>query len=426
MADAELDERFARFEAEVPATFRPAPLAEVAARARRRRRLRRTLFAGVLAIAVGAPAGAVAVAADHDGRPSPFPPPVVQLSRPPTSATPSASATPEPIRPIERTVALPGVDMTGKHVYPVDATHAWVWYEDCAIDGDYGSCRYALGSTSDGGLTWHRINLPDLARDKVSVIPIAVDAHTFALYVLHKRFWQTTNGGASFTSYPADAPPRQALSGYARHRGDAFTLLCPGAIGFEDGASGIECDREQVVRIGSGPVPHQPNLPGRPGLVLQAGDGRIWLTTSDGPVTRVAVSTDDCRTWTEVGSVPGDASLSVSPDGADVWLVEGHIPNVAATVWRLTGSGLAAEAGIPYDLTGATAIGGGMLVGATGDPGRTGQVGYWLGGAFHPIPGLLGAGCGLAADGTFICYREDSSLLLGVGTGTERTWYHLS
>jgi len=421
MAEAGIDERFARFEAEVPATFRPAPLAEVAARARRRRRLRRALFAGVLAIAVGAPAGAVAVAADHDGRPSPFPPPVVQLSRPP------ASATPEPIRPIERTAALPGVDMTGKQVYPVDATHAWVWYVDCTAEDNPGSCRYALGSTSDGGVTWHRANLPNLAADKADVIPIAVDARTFAFYALHKRFWQTTDGGASFSSYPATAPPRQALSAWARDPGDAFTLLCPGAIGFEDGASGIECDREQVVRIGSGPVPHQPTLPGRPAEVLQAGDGRIWLITNDGPVTRVAVSTDDSRTWTEVGSVPGQAALTVSPDGADVWLVEGHTPDAAATVWRLTGTRFVAQAGSPEDLGGATAMGGGMLVGAARTSSIGGSPGYWFGGAFHWIPGLQTTGCNLLRDGTIACYGgQDQSFLLGVGTGTERTWYRLA
>lgn len=118
MGDVGLDERFARFEAEVPATFRPAPLAELAAQARRRGRLRRMLFAGVLAVAVGVPVGAVAVAAGHDGRPSPFPPPVVRSLRP------SALARPDQYVFIERRYGTSGGWIEEQSWASVDGTHA--------------------------------------------------------------------------------------------------------------------------------------------------------------------------------------------------------------------------------------------------------------------------------------------------------------
>lgn len=418
MGDIGLSERFARFEAEVPATFRPAPLAEVASAARRRRRLRRALFAGVLALLVGGPAGAVAVAGRHDGRPSPLPVPIVQTARPP-----SASPSPEAIHPVERSVTLPGVDIPTKHVYPLDARHAWVYYESCPEDP--GGCRYALGSTSDGGVTWQRANLPDLAVDKQTVVGLfPVDARTASLYVLHKRFWLTTDGGATFTSYPDSSPPPQAQRAIT-YPSSGYRLLCPGAVGFEDGASGVECDREQVVRIGSGPVPNQPTLPGRLDWVFQAADGRIWLTSVDGDVTRVALSTDDTRTWTDLGSVPGTPQLSVSPDGADVWLVVNHVPRIPAAAWRLTGTRFVAQAGIPYDFSGVAA-GGGMLAGVTGDPGKVGSAGLWYGGAFHPIPGLMASWLGVLPDGSLTCGQPDGSTLVGAGTGTARDWYRLS
>ena len=425
MAETGLGERFARFEAEVPATFRPLPLAEVAAAARRTRRLRRALFAGMLAVLVGTPVGAVAAAGGHDGRPSPLPRPVVETVRPSVAGTPSVA--PGPIRPVERRVALPGVDIPVRSVQMVDARHGWVYYTSCPVENDPGSCRYALGSTSDGGVTWQRANLPDLAADRQTVVGLfPVDAQTASFYVLHKRFWLTTDGGRTFTSYPATAPPPQAQRAIT-FPPSGFRLLCPGAMGFEDGASGVECDREQVVRVGSGPIPNQPTLPGRLVEVRQAADGRIWLTSVDGDVTRVALSTDDGREWTDLGSVPGPwTSLSPSPDGADVWLIQNHLPNLPAAAWRLTGTRFVAQPGIPYDFNGGAA-GGGMLAGVTGDAGKAGQAGFWYSGAFHPIPGLTTASyLGVLPDGSVFCGQPDGSTLVGTGTGVDRDWYRLS
>src|SRR5258705_7393298 len=135
MGETGLSERFARFEAEVPDTFRPAPVAELAVAVRRRRWLRRAPFPGGLALLVGGPAGAVAGAGRHHAPPGPLPLPVGETVRPPVVATPSvaqtiglsASPTPEPIHPIERTAALPGVDIPTKHVFVMDARRGWVW-----------------------------------------------------------------------------------------------------------------------------------------------------------------------------------------------------------------------------------------------------------------------------------------------------------
>src|SRR5207249_3678265 len=106
--------------------------------------------------------------------------------------------------------------------------------------------------------------------------------------------------------------------------GSAYTVQCPGATGFEDGASGIECDREELYKIGTGRVHPQPAVSGSPKMVTQGSDGRIWLLTRDGDRTRLAVSRDDGHIWRDLGSVSDNAEFLVSPDGTDVWLFDTH------------------------------------------------------------------------------------------------------
>ncbi len=353
MAEQQWDEMFARFEADAAATFAPVPLPELARRARRRNLVHRSVLAAVLVALLAGPTGAYALATDH----GPNRPPV--LPNPTASVAPSVSPS---VSPTEvRRIAVAGVDLPLRGVWFVqDSRHAFAMFESCSASNP---CRYALGATADGGRTWHRLGFPDLSRyPQAAVNFYPLSPQVLTVHVVGIGFWLSTDGGAHYSRYAADKPPTQALlAATARIPGDAYTLLCPGAKGFEDGASGIECDREQLVRIGSGPVSPQPTLPGKLLEVTTGGDGRIWLVADDNGRYRVAYSTDHAKTWHELAT-PADhgPSITVSPDGSEVWLVD----DFPARLWRLTGDTFVAQSGLPADAVGfgVQALGGGVLM----------------------------------------------------------------
>jgi hypothetical protein len=322
------------------------------------------------------------------------------------------------IEPVERRVVLTGVDLPLRAVWFMgDAHHAWAWFESCPAGV---ACRYALGSTVDGGVTWRSVALPDLGPDPAPINVYPLDTQTLTLHVVGKRFWLTTDGGVSFTRYPATKPPVAALRANTWPvRGGEYTLLCPRAVGFEDGASGIACDRQQLVRIGVGPVQPQPALPGRLDEVVAAGDGRLWLASQDGGLTRVAMSPDGARTWQELIPVAAQASLAVSPDGHDVWLTA--YPNL---VWRLSGPTFAPEP-IPDSLMiegNVLATGAGMLVLGSGD----GASGFWHDGAFTTIAGRSAVPREVLPDGSIVFGQDNGACLVAVGAGLHRSWVRLS
>jgi hypothetical protein len=329
------------------------------------------------------------------------------------------TATPPPgFRPVERRIAVPGVDLPVQWVnFVEDAHHALAWFEGC--DEQHNKCRYVLGSTEDGGATWHRLNLPAFGTDRVTISPYPLNARTFTLYEVGKRYWLTTDGGATYKQYPLKSPPVQArLAATFPVAGSAFTVLCPGATGFEDGASGIECDREQLIRTGSGPVQPQPAIPGKPSLVTQGRDGRVWLLSRDGDRMRVAVSRDEARTWREIGAVSANAEVLVSPDGSDVWLFDTH----PSRLWRVSGSSLDAQSNPPeLNFGGVGALGGGLL--AVGS--ESGDAGFWRDGVFTPIRGLRADGVNVLPEGSLVYYQE-GAYVVGTGVGTDRTWVRVS
>jgi hypothetical protein len=409
--DLRLDERFDRFEAQVRETFRPAPLADLAVRACSRRRLRRGLLAGILAALVAAPAGGFAVAAgQRDAVPPPVPP-VPQNG----------------FHPIERQVALPGVRLPLVWVrFGTDARHGWAWFEECTDQDDYGTCRYALGSTQDGGGTWRPAILPDLPADRVPMNVYPLDAGTLAIHAVQKRFWLTTDQGRTFQEHPVSAPPADALRASTDPEpGDPYTLLCPGAVGFEDGASGVECARPQLVRIGDGPVADQPTAGDELLQVLTGSDGRVWLLTTENGRSQIAVSTDDARTWTKLAPVAGASdtrrSLTISPDGQEVWLVDEQ------ELWRLSGTRFVPQTGLPAVFVhNVKAVGGGVLAVAAGQDEADTTPGFWLAGAFHPIDGMSVVAVDVVRDGSVMFVQTDGRRVLGVGAGTDRIWYRFS
>jgi hypothetical protein len=411
VGDLKLDERFARFEADVPGTFRPAPLDEVKAATRRRRGARRGIVACVLATLVAAPAGTYALAGGGDEAPRPSKVHVFQ--------------------PEERKITVPGVDLPVRSVwFPRDAQHGWAMFEACWNDNDYRDCRYAMALTSDGGATWRGVALPDLAKENAPVNAYPVDDRTLAIHAIGKRFYLTTDGGATFKQYSNLSPPEVAQAAIADSGG--YSLRCPGATGFEDGASSVECERPELVRLGSAPAPLAMSytLPGKVQQVLRGGDGRLWLVSLDGDRTRVAYSTDDATaTWTELEPVAGRdteisaARLTASPDGQEIWLVSSE----GKGLWRLEGTRFEPRTGLPDEFYAhnVVALGGGYLAVASGHD--AGPGGFWHDGTFTPIGNLRTSYVEVPPDGTVV-FRDadDGGWLVGTGTGADRDWVRLS
>jgi len=392
----DIDELFARFEAEATGTFHQPPVPDLRARARRRW-WRRAGLAGALAVAVAVPVGALNLA-DRE------PAPVVVTD------------------PVERRVELPGVPGPYQIMFVEDARHAWAFGEEC-LDGT-DECRRALATTTDGGVTWRPSTLPGNLRVARVLDLYPVDARTLVIGIDGVLMYLTTDTGATWTSHVADDLPPAAQRAWTTPIGSRWTVRCPGLFGFEDGVNGFECGRRQLVRIGAGPVAPQPTLAGALMRVVEGRDGRLWLISwhpVEGDLrTRVAVSTDQAATWTELPSVPALADLTVSPDGHDVWLVAGS----PGRLWQVDGGRLVERTGLPgqVDSHDAVAAGGGVL--AVGSENVGG--GFWRDGSFTPLPGLGPASPDVLPDGTVVFSYGNGARLVGTGTGTDRSWVRIS
>jgi hypothetical protein len=184
------------------------------------------------------------------------------------------------------------------------------------------------------------------------------------------------------------------------------------------------------VKIGEGTVQPQPAVLGDPQQVLQGIDGRLWLAsyelTPDHGVTRtrLALSADDARTWTELGSVPGHAVATVSPDGREAWLVADH----PSKLWRVSGSTMTAESGLPDNIDGyqVTAVGDGVLAVSPTTFGSPSSAGFWHDGTFTTLSGLNGIDARTLPDGSVTFTEKDGGCVIGIGSGLRRTWVQIS
>lgn len=413
MADVRIEERFAEFEAQVTGTFRPAPITDMTTRVRQRRRLRRGLLTGFVLALVAAPAGGYAVASRDDAQPTPTP-------------TPTVTGPPR-FEPDERRITmLDGYE--NARLTMTDAAHGWVLFERCEDENESATCKYALGVTASAGASWNATMLGTRADGRpVNLYPL--DGRTLTVHVIGKGFLLTTDGGETFTEHPESAPPVQALRASV---GGDFALLCPGATGFEDGAGGLECARPQVRTVGGDVVSPQPTLRGELYELIQGGDGKLWLTSWDGAVTRVAVSYDSARTWQEVGSVPAEnVELTLSPTGTEVWAVADH----PAQLWRYDGSRFVAQQGLPAEVFqhNVVAIGDGILAVKDGND-DTFAGGFWQDGRYQELPGLRASGVSVLSDGTLIFTERGPgtveeakhTTVVGTGEGIHRTWARYS
>lgn len=420
MGELKMDEMFEQFEAEMTGTFRPVPLNQMATRARRRSRLRRGWFAGVLAALLAGPAGVFAVASQGDGRPSPAP-------------SPSVTSTPSPdFHPVERKITVPGVADPVIGLVFTDARHGWALFGSCSDENTVNEVcgRLAMASTEDGGATWKRANLPGGVAEDDEVSLYALDSGTAVVHVWRKRFWLTTDGGANFTQHSISSPPAEVLKAANLDEGRDFSLRCAGQKGLEDSWSVDPCEREEVVRTGVGPVKNQPPFAADVLQLVQGADGRLWVLDQEDARTRVAFSTDGGDTWREVPPVPTSSltsttSLTVSPDGIDVWLVS----ESERRLWRFSGSEFVAQPqeGLPdFALSNVRALGNGLLVMISGTEGP-GPVGYWRDGRLTPVDGLQATWGQTLRDGTlYFTGPSHTTVALGVGSGMDRNWIRLS
>ncbi|MGN9803241.1 hypothetical protein [Micromonospora sp. L32] len=394
MRETALDEMFAEFEADARTVIRPPGVAAAQARVRARRRRRRGLLAGMIALLLGGPAGAFAVAGRHDGPPTP----------------------PEPPAMARRTVVVPGAVGELADLEFVDARHGWALFTTCTREAPTG-CRRTLGRTTDGGATWQGSALP--VSDGGAYLD-ALDGQT-ATVVTGQEFHVTTDGGRTFTRHPESEPPLEQRA--SPNSPSGFRLACPPELE----ARGQDCASFHLARVDSRPVRQQPPLTldrGSAADLVEGNDGRLWVSTMTDGRTTVVVSADQARTWRKLPSVAAEGRPVVSPEGTDVWLVDG----AERAVWHLVGDEWQPRPELPHRLSanGVAAAGeGAILVNSFG------RVGFYVNGSYVDQPALRDAlahsGSSEVAlralrDGTLVLQGEGAWRIVGVGSGTDRTW----
>lgn len=162
-------------------------------------------------------------------------------------------------------------------------------------------------------------------------------------------------------------------------------------------------------------------------MLVEGGDGRLWLTVADGDRLTVVTSDDQGDTWRDLSPVTGAPRLTLSPDGRDVWLVHTTRPNA---LWRLNGDSWQESPGLPDDTGDVAAAGDGLLVVAS----LYGGLGFWQDGRYIDVPELRGplrsnpdahASVAVLPDGT-VQVSYGNTQFLGTGRGVDRTWVQLS
>ncbi|MEU9827776.1 WD40/YVTN/BNR-like repeat-containing protein [Micromonospora chersina] len=409
MPDVSVAEMFAEFEEAARDTFRPPGVAEAQRRVRARRRQRRSVLAAVTALLLAGSAGGLAVA-HRRARPEPRPAPVV-------TPTPDGRIT-------VRKVSLPGVPGDLVDLRFVDSRTGWAFFDTCdPRDSGASGCRRTVARSTDGGATWRRASLPAAPTGSAHLIP--VDGTTLVVEA-GGRYLVTTDGGATFSDHPLDAPPDAIQRMTATPSG--LIIGCPSPYSATDAHTA--CELTQVMRVGVGALPHQPPVALRRNVensLFEGGDGRLWLTAlADGRLS-VVTSADSGASWRRLPAVDGARALTVSPDGREVWLVRTDRPN---GVWRLVGDRWQQQPGLPDDTDQVAAMGAGLLAVAS----AYGGLGFWQDGRYVDVPELREPlrsnpdsqpGVVALRDGTLLV-TYGRTLFLGTGRGTDRTWTWIS
>jgi hypothetical protein len=404
----DLNELFAKFEAETTTSFRPPGVPAAQRRTRARRRRRRALLTGVVALLLAGPGGAFALA-DRGDRADP---------------TPVVIPSPEG-RLTVRKVTLPGVRGELSKLRFVDGRTGWALFDTCGGDDpDDTGCLRTLGRTTDGGATWQRAALPAAPDGPVQLLP--VDGRRLTVQV-GPEYLVTVDGGATFSRHPITSTPAATLAALATRSG--FLVACPSFLRPGGGAGGRSCTRESLLRIDDDPLPRQPPVILRQDdehSLVEGRDGRLWLSVATVSGGTVVTSDDRGATWTTLAA-PGPGRLTVSPDGAEVWFVDTEGPR---SVWRLVGDRWEQRGGLPDDSATAAAAGAGIIAVTS----RYGGAGFWVDGRYVDVPELrdplrsdpdAGVDLTVLPDGT-VLIGYGRTQILGTGTGTDRTWTWIS
>jgi hypothetical protein len=232
------------------------------------------------------------------------------------------------------------------------------------------------------------------------------------------------DSGRTFEQRPLQPPAKER-----NLAGPQYVLRCPG-----DAES---CGSKPIVEIAADgtekPLPSQPPF-GDVSEVAASGDGRLWAlhqaadkaSANPAYVLTVAISTNNGQTWTIDGTVrvplqaAEEAKLAASPDGADVWLIgtqyrvkrpaDGHWP---ADVPRQQGVG---------KITGAVALGGGVLLVASDHGAATITSDRWVPDGPPEVISLHDLGGGLVQGYT----NQASVVWLCRCKGVNREWIRIA
>lgn len=374
------------------------PGAEAAEKTVRRRRVgRRSALAGlVLLLAIGF----AAVVLRGGGEP------------------PIITPTPTPTPSGTRRVSLPGVDISGPPAYTkfIDSRNAWVMLRECGPTGQ-PPCRHAVGVTDDTAATWRTISLPFVSLAGNLQVE-AVDTRTVILtHILAGEtadVWITRDGGTSFQyhDFSAASPDLKASV-----RG-GLGLRCA------DDKPVTECRRWNVVdHSAGGSVLSEVPFGRGPSTLFTGGDGRLWLWEWSATAGWVAVSQDRGRSWRELPWPESGDQLQLTPDGRGVW-VTGPADGGTA-FWELDGDRWQRRmvADVGADSFQPLLLDGGVWLVAI-----KGKLFYLKNGARTEIPGITGVRSGqVLGDGSVLVQvGADYTLLVGVGSGTDRAWTRIA
>jgi hypothetical protein len=356
------------------------------------RRLAAAVAAAVVVLAVG---GAGSCGPENEK-------PVVDDDVPHASALPSATV----LRAsFERHSDLEVAEgLRPQDIQFADAFTGYVLFGGCSQ-----VCLGALFVTYDGGRSWVERKLPFDRAETVSLWMI--DAKTIIVAARPAGWYRSTDNGRTFTR-GGDGEP-----------GPADYLRGPSVNCVERQQ---ECTR--VLLLDGRPATAQPPLAGDLRGAARAPDGTLYAvavaTVGAGSTLTTATSADGGRTWTPLGGqVTAPAaeyvSVSVSPDGKDVWLLASS--GSALSVYQLANGGwreVKRDVAITTRVGGTVALGQGVLAVAGGRFSFVYSNGQFLN-ADRPVNA---ASVRMLGDGTLMTTTAASDIWLGTGDAAARLW----
>jgi hypothetical protein len=304
-----------------------------------------------------------------------------------------------------------GLDVAPELVF-VDGSHGWLLYSQCRTEVDR-PCRHALGATSDGGKSWRRLNLPETPSND-PLMMYAVDARTVVLLTRldseKPGYLVSRDSGANFTWYALDGndigQPLELIEG-------RFQMLCPRRQYFG-------CFDRELVDVRNGAKVASP-WPGHGFGVLadvtHGRDGRVWLRLVPGSgVAGLYVSSDEARSWHEVGWPFEGKRLHLSPDGTQVWV------NDRGLFWELVGAQWVSRMNVelPLEKVDPLLIGDGLWL-------VWRDAGYWYlrDGVFTAVKQVESLGkARTLADGS-VEITGPGGTYLGTGPGMDKRWAYV-